>query len=84
MLAILGLVIAVKKCGYHKVGLLSLPILFNFITALLIAGRERYRLPIDPYLILFSAYSLVSLVTYLKLALKRYQGNWPLKEREAA
>ncbi len=61
ILAVLGLVIAVKR----RISVMILPVLPIFINigiAFLLYGKERFRLPFDPYLIIVAAYGLVSVL----------------------
>jgi glycerol uptake facilitator-like aquaporin len=63
--AVLGLTIAVRRRARDML-LPALLICFSAVTALLLAGTERYRLPTDPFLILAAAYGFVSVAAYLR------------------
>jgi len=74
-LAVIGLVLAVKQ-QREVILLLALPIFFNIASAFLLDGKERYRIPFDPYLIIIAAYALVSMAWAIRLLLIRGRTNF--------
>lgn len=58
-LAVLGIVVAIRTRQW-VILLPSLIICFNIASAFLLQGKERLRLPADPYLIIIAAYAFVS------------------------
>lgn len=64
LLAIFGLIRSRKM--WLKLIPLYLPIIFFSLVHLVILGSIRYRLPLDPYLILFASYGIIVLVKRLK------------------
>ncbi len=65
LLGVFGIMMALKERRW-ALAPLGLPLLFSVTTTLLLYGKERARLPIDPYLILFAAYGLICLIGYMQ------------------
>jgi 4-amino-4-deoxy-L-arabinose transferase-like glycosyltransferase len=72
-LAVLGSIIAVKKRAW-LVLLPLLPVLFNVLSAFLLGGKERFRIPIDPYLVIVAAYGIMWVALSIQITL-RLRGN---------
>jgi 4-amino-4-deoxy-L-arabinose transferase-like glycosyltransferase len=78
--ALIGVVIAMRRRQF-LLALPLLPILFNVASVMLLGGKERFRLPIDPYLIVFAAYA-VSLATRKVLTSVHYRPNMRAQVQE--
>jgi 4-amino-4-deoxy-L-arabinose transferase-like glycosyltransferase len=70
-LAILGCVIAVRRRVWIVL-LPMLPVIANMITALLLSGKERYRVSIDQFLVLTSVYTLSVLFVWFGSKMQHY------------
>ena len=68
-----GFILSLKR--YKELVLIYLIIIVNMLSAAVYGGSSRYRQPIEPFLIMFSAYSFICIGSYIARNMLKRKGR---------